>query len=74
MVQKKMLNRIRDSRYLDIMIDESMDTSITCHLVVIVSFAEEGFSFCIFLGLWYIKEEKKDACIIFKILTKNMKE
>jgi hypothetical protein len=53
-----MLDRIRDSRFLDIIIGYT-DTSITCHLVVFASFVKEGFSFCIFLGLLHIKEEKK---------------
>ena len=71
---KKMLDRVRDSRFFGIMIDESTDISVTCHLVVFASFVEEGLALCVFLGLLHIEEGKKDACIIFETLTRSMKE
>jgi hypothetical protein len=73
-VQKKVLDRVRDSRFFGIMIDESTDISVTDHLVVFVTFVEEGLPLCVFLGLLHIEEGKKDACIIFETLTKSMKE
>ena len=71
---KKVLDRVRDSRFFGIMIDESTDISVTGHLVVFASFVEEGLPLCVFLGLLHIEEGKKDACIIFETLTKSMKE
>jgi hypothetical protein len=73
-VQKKVLDRVRDSRFFGIMIDESTHISVTCHLVVFASFVEEGILFYVFLGLLHIEEGKKDTCIIFETLIKNMKE
>jgi hypothetical protein len=73
-VQKKVLDRVRDSRFFGIMIDESTDISVTGHLVVFASFVEEGLSLCVFLGLLHIEEREKNAYIIFETLTKSMKE
>ena len=55
---KKILNRVRDSRFFGIMIDESTDISITGHLVVFASFVDEGLPLCVFLGLLHIEEGK----------------
>lgn len=55
---KKKLDRIRDSRFFGIMIDESTDLSITNHLIVFASFVEENLSLYVFLGLLHIKEKK----------------
>jgi hypothetical protein len=55
-VQKKVLDRVRDSRFFGIMIDESTDISVTGHLVVFASFVEEGLPLCIFFGLLHIEE------------------
>ena len=71
---KKILDRVRDSRFFGIMIDESTDISVTGHLVVFASFVEEELRLCVFLRLLHIEEEKKDACIIFETLTRSMKE
>jgi hypothetical protein len=57
--QKNILDKIRDSRFFGIMIDESTDISVTCHLVVFASFVEEGLFLCVFIGLLHIEEEKK---------------
>ena len=68
-----MLDRVRDSRFFGIMIDKSTDISVTCHLVVFATFVEDGLHFHVFLGLLHIKEGKKDVCIIFETLIKNIK-
>ncbi len=41
-IQRKMLDRVRNSQYYGIMIDESTDISVTCHLVVYATFLEDG--------------------------------
>ena len=56
---KKILDRVRDSRFFSIIIDESTDISVTGHLVIFASFDKEGLSFCVFLGLLHIEEGKK---------------
>lgn len=53
------------------MIDESIDISITYHLIVFASSVEERFLLCVFLRLLHIEE--KNACILFATLTKNIK-
>ena len=53
---KKILDRVRDAKFFGIMIDESTDISVTCDLVVFANFVEDGFSFCVFLGLLHIEE------------------
>jgi hypothetical protein len=73
-VQKKVFDRVRDSRFFGIMIDESTDISVTGHLVVFASLVEEELSLCVFFGLLHIEEGKKNICIIFEILTKSIKE
>lgn len=49
-----MLDRVRDSRFLGIMIDESTDISVTNYLVIFASLVEEGLVLCVFLGLLHI--------------------
>ena len=56
------------------MIDEYIDISVTCHLVVIVRFVKKYLHFCVFLGLLHIEEGRKNACIIFETLTMNIKK
>ena len=56
MVQK-ILDRVRDSRFFGIMIDESTDISVICHLIVFASFVKEGRPLCIFIELLHIEEE-----------------
>ena len=73
-VQKKVLDRVRDSKFYGVMIDESTDISVTGHLVVFASFVEEGMPQCVFLGLIHIEDGKKDAEVIFETLIRNMKE
>ena len=50
-VQKKILDRIRNSKFYGIMIDESTDVSVTGHIVVFACFVEEGLPVAVFLGL-----------------------
>lgn len=71
---KKILDRVRDSRFLGIMIDESTYIFVIGHLIFFANFIEEDFTLCIFLGLLHIEERKKDACIIFETLTRNMND
>ena len=53
MVQKKILDRVQDSRFFGIIIDESTEISVTCHLVVFASFIEEGIFLCFSLIIAY---------------------
>lgn len=71
MVQKQILDRVRDSRFCGIMIDKSTDISVACYLVVFTSFVNEGFALCSCLGLLHIEKINKDRCLIFKILIKK---
>lgn len=74
MVQKNMLDKVRDSRFFSVMIDESTDISITDQLIIFASFVTKDLPLCIFLGLLHIGEEKKHVCIIFETLTRSIKE
>ena len=49
-IQKKNLDRIRDSKFFGLMIDESTDISSTGHVVVFGTFVEEGLPISDFLG------------------------
>jgi len=40
-IQKKNLDRIRDSKFFGLMIDESTDTSMIGHVVVFATFVED---------------------------------
>lgn len=48
------------------MIDESTDLYVTCYFVVFASFVDENFAIYVFIGLWQMKDEKIDTCIIFE--------
>ena len=48
-----MLDRIQNSIFFGIMIDESTNISVTGHLVVFASFVEEDFVLCIFFIVAY---------------------
>jgi hypothetical protein len=65
-MQKSILNRVRDAKFFGIMIDESTDVSVTGHLVVFATFVEDGEVACVFLGLLGIKDGKKDVALIFE--------
>lgn len=60
------LKKIQDSRHSSIMIDESTDLYVTCYFVVFASFVDENFAIYVFIGLWQMKDEKIDTCIIFE--------
>ena len=47
-VQKKFLDRVRNSKFYGIMIDESIDVSVTGHIVVFACFVEEELPVAIF--------------------------
>ena len=51
-VHKKKLDRIRDSKFFGLMIDESKDISSTSRVVVFGTFVEEGLPISVFLGLF----------------------
>ena len=53
-LQRKLLDRIRDSQFFGIMVDESMDISVLGHLAVFAKFLEDGVFVCGFLGLLQI--------------------
>ena len=73
-IQKKNLDRIRDSKFFGLMIDESTDVSVTGHVVVFATFVEDGLPVSIFLGLLEIANGRKDAEEIFQKLLKYVKE
>jgi len=50
-IQKKSIYRVWNSPLFGIMIDESIDISVTSHLVVFVTIIKEGLPLIIFLGL-----------------------
>jgi len=55
------------------MIDESIDVSVTCHIVVFACFLEDGLRVIIFLGLIQIEDGKKDSKDIYEPLLAAMK-
>lgn len=56
------------------MIDESTNISLTSDLVIFASVIEGGSFACVFLGLHYIVDGKKDVALIFKTSLTNMIE
>jgi len=74
-IQKNVLNRVRDSTFFGIMIDEFTYIFMTGHLIVFASFIRKSLSICVFLGLLHLIEDgKKNACIIFETSRRNMKD
>ena len=73
-IHRKMRDRIRNSKFYGIMIDESTDISVTGHLFVFATFVEDGIPVSVFLGLLYIPNDKKDASIIYEILLTSLKQ
>lgn len=49
-MQKKVLNQIKDMKFYNILIDESTDISMTGHLVIFIMFIEEGMLRCVISG------------------------
>ena len=56
------------------MIDESINISITSYLIVFAIFVEDGEAMCVFLGLFGIKDGKKDVALRFETLLMSLKE
>ena len=50
-IQRKVLEKVRDSTFFGVMIDESIDISVQRHLVVFVTFLEASLSITYFLDL-----------------------
>jgi len=73
-LHKSILDRIRDSNFFGVMIDEFTDVSVTGRVVVFASFVEEGLPITAFLGLLEISGGKKDAQIIFYCLLKSIEK
>ena len=73
-VQKKILDRVRNSKFYGIMIDESTDVSVTGHIVVFACFVEEGLHVAVFLGLIQISDGKKNSKKIYDALLAALKE
>ena len=73
-VHKKNLDRIRDSKFFGLMIDELIDISSTSHVVVFDTFVEEGLPISVFLDLFEVPNGKKDSDLIFESLQKRIKE
>lgn len=72
-IQKKILNRIRNSPFFGVMVDESTDISVTGHLVVFATIIEEGLPVTLFLGLLPIEGGKKDANVIYETLLSKLR-
>jgi hypothetical protein len=72
-IQKQVLDRVRDSTFFGLMIDESTDISVKGHLVVFATFLEGGLPLTCFLGLLWIVDGKKDSKVIFDTLMTAMK-
>ena len=60
-IHKKKLDRIRNSKFFGLMIDESIDISSTSHVVMFGTFVEEGLPISVFLDLFEIPNGKKDV-------------
>ena len=73
-VQKKILDRVRNSKFYGIMIDESTDVSVIGHIILFVCFVEERLPLAVFLGLIQISDEKKNSKEIYDALLTAMKE
>ena len=73
-IQRKVLDRIRDSQFLGIMVDESTNISVLGHLVVFAIFLEDGIPICVFLGLLHILGGKKDASMIYELILTSLNQ
>jgi hypothetical protein len=72
-LQRQILDRVRDSKFFGLMIDESTDISVKGHLVVFATFLEGGLPLTCFLGLLWIVDGKKDSKLIFETLLAAVK-
>ena len=57
-IQIQVLDRVCDSNFFGLMIDESIDISVQGHLLVFVTFLEVGLSVSCFLSLLSIEDGK----------------
>jgi len=73
-IQRKVLDRVRDSQFFGIMVDESTDISVLGHLVVFATFLEDGVPICVFLGLLHIPGGKKNASIIYELILTSLNQ
>jgi hypothetical protein len=73
-IHRKVLDRVRNSQYFGIMVDESADISITGHLVVFATFLEDGVQVCVFLGLLHTPGGRKDAAAIYDLLLTTLNQ
>ena len=71
-IQRKILDRVRDSQFFGIMVDESTNIYILGHLVVFAIFIEDGVPTCVFLGLLHIPGGKKDVCMIYELILTSL--
>ena len=67
-IQKKNLEKERNSTFFGLMIDESTNISIQGHLIVFVTFLKASLSITCFLDLLWIVDGKKDSKLIFDTL------
>ena len=65
--QRQILDIIRDSRFLGMMIDESTDISLLGHLVIFTIFLEGGVVTTSFLDLLWIVDGQKSPSVIFDL-------
>lgn len=66
-ITRNILDRVRDSPFFGLMIDESTDISVTGHLVVFATFLEGSLPFTCFLGLVWIERGQKDSLRILRL-------
>ena len=67
-IQRKILDKIRDSQFFGIMMDKSIDIFVLGHFVVFATFLEDGVPTCVFLGLLHILGGKEDVFMIYELI------
>ena len=72
-IQRKVLEKVKDSTFFGLMIDESTDISVQGHLVVFVTYLEASLPITCFLDLLWIVDGKKDSKLIFDTLMNVVK-
>ena len=73
-IQRKIFDRVRDSQFFGIMVDESTDVSVLEHLVVFVIFLEDDVPTCAFLGLLHIPRGKKNAPMLYELILTSLNQ
>ena len=66
-LQRQILDIIRDSRFLGMMIDECTEISLLAHLVIFTIFLEGGVVTTSFLDLLWIVDGQKSPSVIFDL-------